>query len=99
MISHDFLCDEPETETTDKKLFFVYQRGLVQENYAIRKIYTDYIQMLKTIQIVAMLQISKRQSPAAAPFCCSNKSKYFCDRLHKVWCDILSRSTINIVLS
>jgi len=65
MISHDFLCDELETKTTDKKLFFVYQRGLVQKNYTIRKIYTHYIQMLKTIQIVAMLQISKRQSPGS----------------------------------
>jgi len=32
-------------------------------------------------------------------YCCSNKSKYLRYRLHKDWCDILSRSTINIVLS
>jgi len=31
--------------------------------------------------------------------CCSNKIKYLCYRLHMDWCDILSRSTINIVLS
>jgi len=55
--------------------------------------------MLKTIQIAAMLQISKRQSPATAPFWCSIKSKYFCYRLHRDWCNIISRSTIDIVLS
>jgi len=93
------LCDEPETETTNKKLFFVYQRGVSAEKlYSKKNMYRLYTHA-QTDTIVAMLQISKRQSPAAAPFCCSNKSKYLCYRLHRDWCDILSRSTINIVLS
>jgi len=62
------LCDEPETETTNKKLFFVYQRGVSAEKLYSKKnmyrLYTD----AQNDTIVAVLQISKRQSPAAAPF-------------------------------
>ena len=32
-------------------------------------------------------------------WCCCIKSKYLCYRLNRDWCDILSRSTIDIVLS
>jgi len=38
-----FLCDEPETETTNKKLFFEYQRGVSAEKlYSKKNIYRLY---------------------------------------------------------
>jgi len=79
---------QSETDITNKKFFFVYQRGVSANNYTIVNFFTDYIQMLKTVQIVAMLKISKRQSPAAVPFWCCSKVSIFLYRLHRDWCGI-----------
>jgi len=69
MISHDFFCVTNLKRKQLTRNFSLYTKeGLVQKSYTVRKIYTNYIQMLKTIQIVAMLQISIRQSPTTAPF-------------------------------
>ena len=65
----------------------------------ISKLMHDEFKMSMMGELKFFLGIQVNQFKEGVYVCYCNKSKYLCYRLHRDWCDILSRSTINIVLS